>query len=80
MQAVKAGWALEFKSSELSPDTAHQLTAAIGRMISDTAFAQKAATVRTMLRAHPQLPVERAAGARWSVFSSAQCQSKNMDV
>lgn len=62
VQAVKAGWALEFKSSELVPETAHRLAATIQRVSSDAAFAQKAASVRAMLRAHPRLPVEQAAG------------------
>ncbi|KAL4431271.1 hypothetical protein ABPG75_006527 [Micractinium tetrahymenae] len=60
-KAVKAGWALEFKSAELAPDTAHSLAATIERVSSNAAFAQKAASVRAMLRAHPQLPVEQAA-------------------
>ena len=62
-QAVKGGWGLQFKKEELSPATAHRLTARLEQASAEgSPLAQRAAVVGAMLKAHSRPALELAAG------------------
>ncbi|EFN58760.1 hypothetical protein CHLNCDRAFT_140490 [Chlorella variabilis] len=76
-KAVKGGWGLQFKKEELSPATAHRLTARLEQASAEgSPLAQRAAVVGAMLKAHSRPALELAAD--WVEYALALPQDADL--